>query len=80
MMESEVVGDFLSASRGLEQIEMPHPNASLLGVLTPHYCLAPETHLLEDVTTALLSSLLPTPCVPLLILRLRKKLKSSLTR
>lgn len=79
MMGSEVVGDFLSASRGLKQIEMHHPNASLLGILTPHHCLAPEIHLMEDVTTALLSSLLPTLSVPFLILRLRKKLKSSLT-
>lgn len=54
MMGSEVVGDFLSASRGLKQIEMHRPNASLLGILTPHYCSAPETHLMEDVSTALL--------------------------
>lgn len=80
MMGSEVVGDFLSVSRGLKQIEMHHPNASLLAILTPHSCSAPETHLMADVTTALLSSLPPPPSVPFLILRLRKKLKSSLTR
>lgn len=60
MMGSEVVGDFLSGSRGLKQIEMHHRNASLLSILTPHYCLAPETDLMEDVTTAMLSSLLLT--------------------
>lgn len=49
MMGSEVV-DFLTGSRELKQIEMHHPNASLLRILTPHYCLAPKTHLMENVT------------------------------
>jgi len=48
MMGSEVV-DFLLGSRELKQIEMHHPNASLLSILTPHYWLAPETHLMEHV-------------------------------
>lgn len=41
--------DFLLGSRGLKQIEMHHPNASLQSILTPCYCFAPETHLMERV-------------------------------
>lgn len=63
MIGSEVV-DFLLGSRGLKQIEMHHPNASLLGILTPRYCLAPETDLMEDMTTAMFSSLLLTFYLP----------------
>lgn len=77
MMGFEVVGDFLSGSRGLKQIETYHPNASLLSILTLHCCLAPETDLMADVTTAMLPSLLLTSCLTFPILQ--KKRKSFLT-
>lgn len=79
MMGSEVVEDFLLGSRRLKRIDMHHPNASLLSILTPHYCLAPETDLMEDVTTAMLSSVLLISCLPFPILILRKKWKCFLT-
>lgn len=50
----------LPGSRGLKQIEMYHPNASLLSILTSYYCLVPKTDVMGDMTTAMLSSLLLT--------------------